>query len=172
MLTLYGAAVTAENARHIVASLFADGSPAAVSAAAMIQKGVDRDLYAVALEPDERDALLAVLEDPPEGLEDLRGRLARDHPASEARQACGQPRLGVSPNALRSAARNPLILPNAHRANRAFGGLPVWGSNRSPAAPYACGHPSPEAGCGSSAASTGSYMTSSLSNEKPNRCGR
>jgi hypothetical protein len=27
MLTLYGVAVTAENARHIVASLFADGSP-------------------------------------------------------------------------------------------------------------------------------------------------
>jgi hypothetical protein len=44
MLTLYGVAVTAENARHIVASLIADGSPAAMSAAAMIQKGVDRDL--------------------------------------------------------------------------------------------------------------------------------
>jgi hypothetical protein len=54
VLTLYGVAVTAENARHIVASLFADGSPAAMSAAAMIQKGVDRDLYAVALEPEER----------------------------------------------------------------------------------------------------------------------
>ena len=79
MLTLYGVAVTAENARHIVASLFADGSPAAMSAAAMIHKGVDRDLYAVALEPEERDAILAVLEDPPAGLEDLRGRLARDH---------------------------------------------------------------------------------------------
>ena len=54
LLTLYGVSVTAENARHIVASLFADGSPAAMSAAAAIQKGVDRDLYAVALEPDER----------------------------------------------------------------------------------------------------------------------
>ena len=61
-----------------VASLFADGSPAAMSAAAMIQKGVDRDLYAVALEPEERDAILAVLEDPPAGLEELRGVLARD----------------------------------------------------------------------------------------------
>ena len=46
MLTLHGVSVTAENARHIVASLFADGSPAAMSAAATIQKGVDRDLYA------------------------------------------------------------------------------------------------------------------------------
>jgi hypothetical protein len=41
----------------------------------MIQKGVERDLYAVALKPDERDAILAVLEDPPVGLADLRGVL-------------------------------------------------------------------------------------------------
>jgi hypothetical protein len=79
MLTLNGVPVTAENARHIIASLFADGSPAAMSAAAMIQKGVDRDLYAIALEPEERDAILAVLEDPPDGLVELLGVLARDH---------------------------------------------------------------------------------------------
>ena len=78
MLTLYGVSVTAENARHIIASLFADGSPAAMSAAATIQKGVDRDLYAVALEPEARDAILSVLEDPPASLEDLCGVLARD----------------------------------------------------------------------------------------------
>ena len=78
MLTLYGVSVSAENARHIVASLFADGSPEAMSAAAMIQKGVDRDLYAVALEPEERDAILAVLEVPPAGFAELRGALARD----------------------------------------------------------------------------------------------
>ena len=69
MLTLYGVSVTAENARHIVGSLFADGSPAAMSAAAAIEKGVDRDLYDVELEPEERDAVLAVLKDPPPGLE-------------------------------------------------------------------------------------------------------
>jgi hypothetical protein len=45
----------------------------------MINKGVDGDLYAVALTPAMRDAILAVLEDPPAGLEDLRGMLARDH---------------------------------------------------------------------------------------------
>ena len=39
-----------------------------MSAAAMIQKGVDRD----------RDAILAVLEDPPEGLARATGVLARD----------------------------------------------------------------------------------------------
>jgi hypothetical protein len=50
-----------------------------MSAAAVIQRRVDRDLYAVALEPEERDAILSVLEDPPAALEDLRGVLARDH---------------------------------------------------------------------------------------------
>ena len=44
----------------------------------MIQKGVERDLFAVGLKAAERDAILAVLEDPPEALADLRGRLARD----------------------------------------------------------------------------------------------
>ena len=78
MLTLCGVSVTAENARHFGARLFADGNPAAMSAAAMIQKGVDRDLYAVALEPAEHHASSSVLEDPPTGLEELRGALARD----------------------------------------------------------------------------------------------
>jgi hypothetical protein len=70
MLTLYGVAVTAENARHLVAALIADGGPDALAAAARIQKGVERDLYAVALKPAERDAILSVLDDPPEALAD------------------------------------------------------------------------------------------------------
>jgi hypothetical protein len=78
MLTLFGVPVTPENARHIVASLIADGSSYAMSAAAVIQTDLDRDLYAVALEPEERDAILSVLEDRPAGLVDLRGLLARD----------------------------------------------------------------------------------------------
>jgi hypothetical protein len=41
LLRLFGISVSPENARHIVASIFADGSPAAMSAAAMIQKGVE-----------------------------------------------------------------------------------------------------------------------------------
>ena len=65
VLTLYGVSVTAENPRHIVPSLFPDGSSAARSAVATIQRGVDRDLYAVALEPAERDAILATLENLP-----------------------------------------------------------------------------------------------------------
>jgi hypothetical protein len=59
-LTLNGVALTARTpaTSSPACSLTA---PAAMSAAAMIQKGVDRDLYAVALEPEERDAILAVL---------------------------------------------------------------------------------------------------------------
>jgi hypothetical protein len=44
----------------------------------MIAKGVDRELYAVAVTPEERDAILSVLEDPPDSLGELRGALARD----------------------------------------------------------------------------------------------
>jgi hypothetical protein len=55
-----------------------DGSPTALAAAEMIAKGVDRDLYAVAVTPEERDAILSVLEDPPDGLAELRGKLLRD----------------------------------------------------------------------------------------------
>ncbi len=79
MLHLYGVPVTPENARDLVASLIADGGRHALSAAEEIQKGLDRQLYAVGLERVQRDAILAVLEDPPPGLEELRGVLARDH---------------------------------------------------------------------------------------------
>jgi hypothetical protein len=50
----------------------------------MISKGVDRELYAIALTPAERGAILAVLEDPPDGLVELRGALARDHASRAA----------------------------------------------------------------------------------------
>ena len=63
----------------MIATLIADGGPDAMSAAASIGKGVDRELYAVALGPEERDAILAALEDPPPGLVELRGVLARDY---------------------------------------------------------------------------------------------
>lgn len=78
-LRLYGIPVTDADARHLVATLIADGGPDAIAAAEIIGKGVDRDLYAVGLDPQMRDAILAVLEDPPDGLVELRGKLARDH---------------------------------------------------------------------------------------------
>jgi hypothetical protein len=78
MLTLCGVAVTSENARHLVATLIANGSPDAIAAAALIAKGADHELYAVGLTPAMRDAILSVLDHPPAGLEQLRGALARD----------------------------------------------------------------------------------------------
>jgi hypothetical protein len=96
MLTPFGVAVTAENARHLVASLFADGSPAAMSAAAMIAKDVDRDLFAVGLTPAMRDAMLSVLEDPPDGLTESRGVLARDRRDRSTERIRAEPKPGRS----------------------------------------------------------------------------
>jgi hypothetical protein len=45
MLTLYGVSVTAENARHLVATLILDGTPDSLAAAEMINKGVDRGTF-------------------------------------------------------------------------------------------------------------------------------
>jgi hypothetical protein len=78
MIRLFGMPVTLNDAQHLVATLVADGTPHAVSAAAMVQKGVDKDLPTVALGCEERDAILSVLEHPPEGLAALRGVFARD----------------------------------------------------------------------------------------------
>ena len=63
----------------MVASLVADGTPDALTAAAQITKGVERDPYAIGLTPAERTAVLSCLEDPPDGLTELRGKLTRDH---------------------------------------------------------------------------------------------
>lgn len=51
MFTLYGCPVTPEGACHRGATLVADGGPDVLAAAAMIEKGVERELHAVALEP-------------------------------------------------------------------------------------------------------------------------
>jgi hypothetical protein len=92
MLRLYGCPVAPEDARLLVATLIADGAPDAMSAAEMIAKGVDRELYAVAVTPEERDAMLSVLENPPESLAELREALARDF---EWRQREGLDTLGA-----------------------------------------------------------------------------
>jgi hypothetical protein len=79
MLHLYSIPVTPDDARHLVATLISGRFTAGAHRREMILKGVDRELYAVAVTPEERDAILSVLEDPPEGLAELRGKLARDH---------------------------------------------------------------------------------------------
>jgi hypothetical protein len=68
-----------EDTAWIVARLYADAHVDAVAAARIIKTGIDRELYAVALTPAHRDAILRHLEDCPEGLTELRGTLLRDN---------------------------------------------------------------------------------------------
>ena len=81
MLHLAGCPITPEDARHLIATLIADGGPDAMSAAAMIGNGLDGGLFGVGLTTEQKDAILSVLEDTPPGLEELRGVLAREHRA-------------------------------------------------------------------------------------------
>jgi hypothetical protein len=79
VLRILGIPVTDDDARSLVAALLVEGTPDAMSAAAMLTKGVERNLYAVGLSPGERAAVLACLEDPSGGLVELRGVLLREH---------------------------------------------------------------------------------------------
>ena len=79
VLRILGIPIRDDDARWLVFELYRDAHPPAVAAALMIERGVERDLYAIALSPDERRAILGVLGDPPEGLAELRGVLMREH---------------------------------------------------------------------------------------------
>jgi hypothetical protein len=79
VLRLYGIGVSSEVAAWLVDRLYKDAHAPAVSSALMIEKGIERELYAVTLTPDERMAILGVLDDPPAGLVELRARLLQDH---------------------------------------------------------------------------------------------
>jgi hypothetical protein len=79
MLHMYGARVLPDDAGWIVTRLNADAHTDAVAAAHIIETGIARELYAVALTPAHRDAVLRHLEDCPEGLAELHGTLLRDN---------------------------------------------------------------------------------------------
>ena len=74
VLRLFGIPIGDDDARRLIATLLAEGSPDALTAAQQITKGVERDLSVVGL-----TAVLACLEDPPVGLVELRGALLREH---------------------------------------------------------------------------------------------
>jgi hypothetical protein len=79
VLRIFGVSITADEARSLVASLVGTGRPAALSAAARITSTLERGSGLVALEPQQRDAILHVLEAPrSEGLVELRTRLGED----------------------------------------------------------------------------------------------
>jgi hypothetical protein len=76
---LFGVPVHEDDARRLVATLISDATPDAFSAAHAIGHGLDQGSRLIALTPRQRDAILAVLEDPPAGsLAELRGELTRD----------------------------------------------------------------------------------------------
>jgi hypothetical protein len=79
VLHLYGRPVSDQDARNLVATLIEDGTPDAIGAARQIGYALELDRVMVALTPAMRDAILSVIENPPTGLADLRGALARDH---------------------------------------------------------------------------------------------
>ena len=79
MLHLNGAPVSSVDVGWIVPRLYADAHADAVAAAHIIETGIDREFYAVALTPAHRDAILRHLEDCPEGLAELLGTLLRDN---------------------------------------------------------------------------------------------
>jgi hypothetical protein len=70
--------VTDAAAGTLIDLLHASGRADDLSAARIIQNALSRKALSAPLTPDERDAILSALEDPPEGLVELRGVLARD----------------------------------------------------------------------------------------------
>jgi hypothetical protein len=78
MLRLNGVPIPEDDARRLIATLLVDRGDIAQRAANLIARGVDYQLDAVALPDPEREAILAVLEEPDGPLAELRGALFRD----------------------------------------------------------------------------------------------
>jgi len=77
MVLLHGIPLAPGDARLLIAILVATGEPYAVSAANRIGDRLRRGRELIALTPEQRDAVLAVLDDPPDRLASLRGALLR-----------------------------------------------------------------------------------------------
>jgi hypothetical protein len=79
VLRLHGVTFTPQDAANLAATLFAEGSPASVACAELIQRAVRLEFASVTLTPLQRDAILDVLKDPlGRTLVELRDRLALD----------------------------------------------------------------------------------------------
>jgi hypothetical protein len=79
MLHLCDTPVNDTDAGTLVELLHRSGRADDLTASTIIENALSRKALSAPLTPEERDAILSVLEDPTEGLEDLRGALARDH---------------------------------------------------------------------------------------------
>jgi hypothetical protein len=71
-----GIDVSRQDAVNLAASLTAEGTPDALSAAEVIERAARLQFARVVFTPAQRTAVLSVLEDPPEGLAELSGLLA------------------------------------------------------------------------------------------------
>ena len=61
MLRILGIPISDDDARHLIATLLAEGTPDALTAAEQITKGVERGLYAVGLTPGGEDGRACML---------------------------------------------------------------------------------------------------------------
>jgi hypothetical protein len=78
-MRLYGVEVSEDDCIILIDLLLRVGRAVDHTAAAAIDRGISVQAKIIALSPSERDAILSVLDDPPEGLVELRGVLASDH---------------------------------------------------------------------------------------------
>jgi len=78
-IRIRGTPISHDDAGSLIATLYADGTPEAEHLAARLIRCLDTEVALIELDDDEADTLLAVLEDPPPGLVELRGALPRDH---------------------------------------------------------------------------------------------
>ena len=78
MLHLCDIPVTDTDVGVLLDLLHRSGRADDLSAARIIENALSRKALSAPLAPEERDAILSVLESPPEGLEELRAALATD----------------------------------------------------------------------------------------------
>lgn len=79
VLRLAGIPVSDPDARTLVDLLLRVGRHDDLTAAATIEHALTQPLVIAPLTPDERTAVLGVLDDPPDGLAELRGALLAEH---------------------------------------------------------------------------------------------
>ena len=78
--------VSPEDAAYLIVALTANGDPDSMTAAQEIKRGIDFGLHEVGLVSEERDAVLACLDDP-DGLLELRDEIVKRREEAEYRAA-------------------------------------------------------------------------------------
>jgi hypothetical protein len=87
MLRLAGIPISDTSARWLVSALYRDGHADSVQAALAIENVLDSHLSVVPLTVTDRRAILSVLDDPPNGLLDLRALLTLEARMTPRRDA-------------------------------------------------------------------------------------